>query len=487
MIMSSVNDDRRRWLALAVVLLAFLMTVLDATVVNVALPEIQSDLGFHAQDVTWVINAYLIAYGALLLVAGRLGDLIGRKRVFMIGVVVFALSSAAAGFADGAVLLVAARFVQGIGGALAAAAVLAIVVAEFPEPADRARAMSAYMFVGVSGGSIGLLAGGLLTEAASWHWIFFINLPLAVVALAFGRLLIADDHGSRATGESVDIAGATLITAALLVAVYAIVQAPDHGWGSARTLGLFALVAVGLAAFVALERRLANPIIPPHILRVPSLLEMSAVRAITMTAMYGTFLFGVLYLQDVHGYGPVAAGAAFLPMTVTVAACSLGITRRLMAWLGTGRLLVGGLLFVIAGLGLLISAGASTPYFPTVFIAFLCFGLGMGNSFVPVLTLAMADVRREDAGLASGIVNVAGQVSAAVALAVLGTVAASRTDTLRASGHSAADALTGGYHLAYVVSIGAVVVGIVVALVALVRAGRRTRAAAAAAAEIVSA
>jgi EmrB/QacA subfamily drug resistance transporter len=468
MIMSSATDDRRRWLALAVVLLAFLMTVLDATVVNVALPEIQSDLGFKAQDVTWVINAYLIAYGALLLVAGRLGDLIGRRRVFLIGVVVFALASAACGFAEGAVLLVAARFVQGIGGALAAAAVLAIVVAEFPAPADRARAMSAYMFVGVSGGSIGLLAGGLLTEAASWHWIFFINLPIAVLALALGRVLIPADH-VEGTGESIDIAGATLITGALLVAVYAIVQAPDHGWGSARSLELFGLVVVLIVAFVALERRLTNPIVPPRILRVPSLIEMSVVRAITMTAMYSLFLFGVLFLQDVRGYGPVAAGAGFLPMTVTVALCSLGITRRLISWLGAGRVLIGGLVLMSVGLAVLSTAGVDTPYFPTVFVAFLLVGLGAGNSFVPVLTLAMADVPREDAGLASGIVNVSGQVSAAVALAVLGTIAASRTDTLRGHGDSMAQALTGGYHLAYAVAIGCVLIGIVFAIAALRR------------------
>jgi EmrB/QacA subfamily drug resistance transporter len=475
MIMSLVTDERRRWFALGAVLLAFLMTILDATIVNVALPQIQSDLNFDAAGVTWVINAYLISYGAFLLVSGRLGDLIGRRRVFLLGTTLFALASAAAGASQSSGLLVVARFIQGIGGAMAAAAVLAIVVAEFPDATDRAKAMSAYIAVGVGGGSLGLLAGGVLTDIASWHWIFFVNLPIAAITLVSGSLLLEKDS---ATGmdQGVDFGGATLITGAMLLLVYTIVQAPDHGWGSGRTIGLFALTALLLAAFVALERRIAHPIVPARILRVPALLAMSAVRATSYITLYSVFLFGVLYLQNVLGFNPIKAGVGFLPLTLTIMACSLVLHRRLASWLGRAPVFLGGLSLIVVGLVLLMTAGAETSYFPTVFLAFLAFGFGAGNAFVPMLNLAMAEVPREDAGLASGIVNVSGQIAAAIGLAVLGTIAATRTATLRANGENARDALTGGYHTAYAVAIGFAAIAIAIAALALVSAAKRRRA-----------
>jgi len=479
--MESVGDTRRRWLALAVVLLSFGMTVIDASVANVALPDIQRDLGFSPEAVTWVLNAYLVAYGALLLVAGRLGDLIGRKRVFLLGTLVFALASLAAGLASDQLVLIVARFAQGVGGAFAAAAVLAIIVAEFPAPEDRAKAMSMYMMAAVSGGSIGLLLGGVLTQAVNWHWIFIINLPIAAVTLVAGRRLIADDH-ALGGGEGVDVPGATVVTAALLVLVYAIVQAPEHGWGSGRTLGLLAVVLVGLIAFTAIERRVAHPILPGRILR-PQLLAMSAVRGSVMLAMFGTFLMGTLYLQDVRGLGAIETGLAFLPMSVVVAICSLGATRRLISHVGPGAVIVGGLLMVVAGLLLLTRTTPDTSFAPLILVAFLLFGLGTGNAFTAVLILAVDGVPREDAGLATGILNVSAQVATAVGLAVLGTLSATRTDTLRRHGAAEPDALTGGYHLVYLVCAGVLVVGVLIALMAM----RRARSAVARAVEPASA
>jgi EmrB/QacA subfamily drug resistance transporter len=465
MIMTSLlTSDRRRWVALFVVLLGFLMTVLDATVVNTALPEIGSDLGFSQASLTWVVNAYLISYGAFLLVAGRLGDLIGRRRVFLVGTALFAVTSFAAGISDSGTLLIIARFAQGIGGALAAAAALAILVAEFPEPRERARAMSMYILVGVSGGSLGLLAGGLLTDLLSWHWIFFINLPIAAATLALGRAMIERDDGIGVEG-GVDVAGATLITASLMLAVYAIVQASDHGWASARTLGLGALAVLGLVAFAAVERHVTSPILPGRILRLRSLVNMSILRAISFTGMYSAFFFGALYLQHVLGFNAIETGLGFLPMTLTVATLSTGITTRLVQRFGARQVLLFGLTSMIAGLLVLAQLEPGISYFPGPLIAFFLLGLGGGTSFAPMLGIAMAEVPRRDAGLASGMINVSGQIAAALGLAILGTISTSRTGALESHGDGAASALTGGYHLAFWLAAGVMAAGVVFAAV----------------------
>ena len=473
------TNDRRRWLALGGVCLAQLMITLDTTIVNVALPSIQRELHFTQGSLTWVVNAFLITFGSFLLLAGRLGDLFGRKRVFLSGVLVFTAASALCGLAPSQGWLIAARFIQGVGGALSASVILAIVVTEFPKPIDRARAMSAYVFVAVAGGSLGLLAGGALTQALSWHWIFFVNLPIGVATFLLGNSLIPADRG-LGLANGVDWLGSVLVTVSLMTAVYAIVQATSHGWGSPQVLG-FGALAIGLmGAFLAVESRIRNPIMPLRILRLRGLVGSSAVRALLVTGMYSTFFLGTLYLEHVLHYDALHTGLAFLPWTVTVGILSLGITARLIARFGSMRVLVPGLVTVGIGLGLLSTAGIHTSFFPTIFFAYIAIGLGIGSSFTPLLTIAMADVPASDAGLGSGITNVSQQVAGALGLAVLGTIATNHSKALEAHGQALASSLVSGYHLAFAIGAASVVVAIVTALVVLRPLGGRAAAGAAA-------
>jgi EmrB/QacA subfamily drug resistance transporter len=457
------SDERRRWLALAVVCLAQLMIVLDTTIVNVALPAVQRDLHFSQGSLTWVIDAFLITFGSFLLLAGRLGDLFGRKRVFLSGVIVFTAASALCGLAPDGGALIGARFVQGIGAAMQASVILAIITTEFPQPSDRARAMSAYVFVAVAGGSLGLLAGGALTQALSWHWIFFVNLPIGGVTIALGRALIPTDE-REGTGGRVDWVGSLLVTASLMSAIYAIVQASGHGWGSSSVLGFGGLAAALMVAFLAVEARIENPIMPLRVLRVRGLVSSSIVRGFLVTGMYSTFFLGTLYLEHVLHYGALQTGLAFLPWTMTVGALSLGITARLVERFGAMRVLIAGMLTVIVGLGLLTTVGAHTSFFPTIFLAYFTIGLGIGSAFMPLLTIAMADVPAADAGLGSGIVNVSQQVSGALGLAVLGTIATNRTRALEMAHHPLVGSLLSGYHLAFAIGATSVALGILGAL-----------------------
>ena len=334
--------DSRRWATLAIVCLAQLMIVLDVTIVNVALPAIQQDLHFSQGNLTWVVNAFLVTFGSLLLLTGRLGDLVGRKRVFLAGLVTFTVASLLCGVAPSQEALVGARFLQGIGAAAQASVILAIIVTEFPEAVERARAMSAYVFVSVAGGSIGLLAGGLLTEALSWHWVFFVNLPIGVATFALGHALIRADRG-LGLGHGVDWLGSVLVTASLMSAIYAIVEATSHGWTSLQVLGFGGLAAVLMAAFLALEARIENPIMPLRILRLRGLVNASLVRGLLVTGMYSTFFLGTLYLEHVRHYSALQTGAAFLPWTLTVAVLSQGITARLVDRFGPLSVLTSGM------------------------------------------------------------------------------------------------------------------------------------------------
>ncbi|MDX6596141.1 MAG: hypothetical protein QOE87_28 [Gaiellales bacterium] len=458
--------NRRRWIALGVVCLAMFMNTIDGSVVNVALPAIQTDLGIAQSDLTWVVNAYLITFGSFLLLAGRLGDLVGRKRVFLSGVTLFTLASVLCGLAQDEKLLIAARFIQGLGGAVSSSVIIAMIVSEFPEPAERAKAMSAYIFVAVGGGSVGLLVGGVVTQAIDWHWIFFINIPIGAVTLLLGRALLEESE-PLGLDKGVDVLGSIAVTTALMLGIYAIVTTPDHGWASAHTL-LYGGAALGLmAVFIALQARIENPIMPLRILRVQGLASTSLVRGLLATGLFSTFFLGALYLERVRGYSALRTGIAFLPLSLAVGVLSAGITARLMSRFGARRVMLPGLVLTALGLLLMSRVGEHSSYFPTMLAALLMLGLGAGTAFIPLLAIAMAHVPSADAGLASGIVNVSLQMSGAIGLAVLGTISTDHARSLVAHGHSLPSALTSGYQLAFLVGASCVALGAVLAFVML--------------------
>ena len=460
--------ERRRWIALIVVCFAMLMNTLDQTIVNVALPTIQHDLHFSQAALAWVIDAYLITFAGALLLAGRLGDLIGRKKVFLFGVGLFTISSAACGAANSQALLVGARFAQGLGAALSSAVILAIIVADFPIPRERAKAMSSYIIVAVGGGSLGLLVGGYVTQALSWHWIFFINIPIGLITFLFGVVLI-DENTGLGIRAGVDIGGAVLSTAGLMLAVYAIVSSTQYGWSSAHTLVLGAGAVVLLAGFIALETQLKNPMMPLQVLRAPGLLTSSVVRGLMVVGMYSTFFIGVLYFQHVLAFDPARTGLGFLPQTLMVAVMSAGLTTRIMGRLGAKATSIGGMAIVTIGLALFVWSDPHTQYFPQIFVAVLLIGFGAATAFTPLLTIALASVPAKDAGIGSGIVNVSQQVAGALSVAVLGAVSASRTTALLAEGKSEINALDGGYRLAFMVALASVLLAIVLGMLLLKR------------------
>jgi EmrB/QacA subfamily drug resistance transporter len=460
------RSERRRWIALAVLCLGQLMMVLDATIVNVALPSIQRDLHFTQSSLTWVIDGYLITFGGLLLLAGRLGDLVGRKRVFLTGLVLFTVASVLCGLATSQGMLIAFRLLQGAGGAVASAVILAIIVTEFPGRAEQNKAMGLYAFVSAGGGSIGLLAGGALTQYLNWHWIFFVNVPIGIVALVFGYLLIEENEGIGLRG-GVDWLGSALMTLATMMVAFAIVKSSEYGLLSARTLLVGGGGAALFGAFLYLESRIQNPIMPLRILRLRMLMGSSLVRGLLVTGMFSAFFLGSLYLERVLGYDAIQTGLAFMPLTLGIASLSLGGSAKLVERFGTVPTLVGGLSLIIVALGLLANQGVGANYFPGLLIPFLLLGLGAGASFLPLLTIGMSDAPRQDAGLASGIVNVSVQLFGAIGLATLGTIATDHSKSLTGQGQSVQAALTGGYHLAYLVAAAAVAVGILAALLVL--------------------
>jgi len=451
--------ERRRWIALAVLCLGQLMMVLDATIVNVALPSIQRDLHFTQANLTWVIDGYLITFGGFLLLAGRFGDLVGRKKVFLGGLVLFVAASMLCGAANSQAMLIGARLLQGIGGAVASSVILAIIVTEFPERVEQAKAMGMYAFVSAGGGSIGLLAGGALTQSLDWHWIFFVNVPIGAIALLFGAALIEENEGIGLAG-GVDVLGSILITLATMVGAFAIVKSSEYGLLSARTLGAGGISLGLLGAFLALEARLTNPIMPLRILRLRMLMGSSLVRGLLVTGMFSAFFLGALYLERVLGYDAIHTGLAFMPLTIAIAVMSMGVSARAVERFGAVPTLMLGLVGIITGLLLLATQGVHASYFPGLFFAFLALGLGAGTSFLPLLTMGMADAPARDAGLASGIINVSVQLFGAIGLATLGTIATDHTKALSADGQPLISALTGGYHLAYVVAAVCVSAGV---------------------------
>jgi EmrB/QacA subfamily drug resistance transporter len=458
----SATSERSRWIALYVLCVGMLMIVLDATIVNVALPSIQEDLGFSQSSLAWVVNAYLISFGGLLLLSGRLGDLLGRRSVFLAGLALFTTASLVCGLSQSEGMLVAARFVQGIGGALASAVILGMIVTMFPEPREQARAIGVYSFVASAGASIGLLLGGVLTQSISWHWIFFVNIPIGVGTAIFAWRLVEKDKG-LGLSEGADVAGAVLVTSALMLGVYTIVKAADYGWGDAHTLGFGALSLLLLAGFVRREATAGTPLMPLRIFRFRNVTGANLVQILTVSGLFGMFFLGVLYLQRVLGYDAIETGVAFLPVSLSIGVLSLGFSARLNMRFGAKATLIPGLVLIIAGLALFSRAPVDGSYAVDVLPTMFLLGIGAGLAFPSLMTLGMSGATQSDSGLASGLVNTSLQVGGALGLAVLATLSASRTDTLLGDGEDRLSALTGGYHLAFVIAAGLVTLALLAA------------------------
>jgi EmrB/QacA subfamily drug resistance transporter len=448
--------DRNRWIALYVLCVGMLMIVLDVTVVNVALPSIQDDLGFSQSNLAWVVNAYLISFGGLLLLAGRFGDILGRRNIFLAGLALFTVASILCGAAESQGVLVAARFIQGVGGAMTSAVILGMIVTMFPEPREQAKAIGVYAFVASAGGSIGLLAGGSITQSINWHWIFFVNVPIAFVTAFLAMRLLEKDEGIG-FGDGADVPGAVLVTSSLMLGVYTIVKpAVDYGWGSGRTLALGAGSLALLVAFVAREATARNPLIPLRIFRSRNVSGANVVQALLVAGMFGMFFMGALYLERVLGYDPLEIGLAFLPATIIMAVLTVRYAERLFVRFGSRTTLLPGMVLIAVGLALFARAPVDGSYARDVLPVMILLGIGIGVSFPALVNLAMSGATMQDAGLASGLVNTTAQVGGALGLAVLATVSTTRSDSLIEDGRATASALTSGYHLAFL--IGAVLV-----------------------------
>ena len=457
-----VAEDRTRWTALVVLCVGMLMVILDQTIVNVALPSIQADLGFTQSGLAWVVNAYLIAFGGLLLLSGRLGDLIGRKRVFIAGLAVFTVASLFCGLAQSQGMLIAARFLQGAGGAMASAVILGMIVTMFPEPREQAKAIGIYSFVASAGASIGLLAGGVLTEAINWHWIFFVNIPIGIGAWFAAQRMLAREEGIGLQ-QGADVPGAVLLVSSLMLAVYTIVEAAERGWGSLHTLGLGAVALALLAGFVGRQARIEHPLVPLRIFRSRTVVVANAVQALMVAGMFGMFFLGALYLQRVLGYSAIEVGLAFLPVALMIGVLSVGASARLVMRYGARATLIPGLVLLTAGLALFVRAPLDASYAVDLLPSMLLLGVGAGLVFPSLMTLAMSGATESDSGLASGLINTSVQVGGALGLAVLATLSSTRTTDLLADGSATAEALVGGYRLAFGIGVGLLVVAVVLA------------------------
>jgi EmrB/QacA subfamily drug resistance transporter len=457
------TDDNKRWLALYVLCAGALMIVLDATIVNVALPSIQDDLGFSQSSLAWVVNAYMIPFGGLLLLAGRIGDLVGPRRVFLVGLAIFTAASLLCAVSPAQEMLVGARFVQGIGGAMASAVVLAMIVTMFPEPNLQAKAIGVFGFVASAGGSIGLLLGGVLTDAISWHWIFIINLPIGVVVALLAKRLVPNPDG-LGLHQGADFPGAALITVSLMLGVFTILQITEWGWVDARTLGLSAVSAVLLALFIHRQATIDNPLMPLRLFHSRNVSGANALQALLVAGMFGMFFLGALYLQRVLEYSALEVGLAFLPTTVVMGTLSLGFSEKLIMRFGPRRTLIPGVCAVVLALLLFARTPVDGNYLTDLLPPFLLIGAGVGTSFPAIMTLAMSGATPQDAGLASGLVNTSMQVGGAIGLAVLATLSTERTQSLLDSGVSNASALNSGYHLAYLIGAGLAAIAAAIAV-----------------------
>jgi EmrB/QacA subfamily drug resistance transporter len=452
-----------RWLALYVLCAGMLMIVLDATIVNVALPSIQEDLNFSQANLAWVVNAYLIPFGGLLLLAGRLGDLLGQRRVFIVGLAIFTIASALCAASIDQGMLIGARFIQGIGGALSSAVILAMIVRMFPKPNEQAKAIGVYGFVASAGGSIGLLLGGVLTQAISWHFIFVINLPIGLL-VGWLALRLVDNPAGIGLKEGADFPGAALVTLALMLGVFTILQITEWGWIDPRTIAGLLISLALLVAFLRRQGRIANPLMPLRLFRSRNVVGANSVQALLVAGMFGMFFLGALYLQKVLHYSALEVGLAFLPTTVVMGGLSLGFSEKLLMRFGPRNILIPGFSLVTIALLLFARTPVDGNYLTDLLPPFLLIAVGIGTSFPGIMTLAMSGATPEDAGLASGLVNTSMQVGGAVGLAVLATLSTERTQNLEAAGHSAASALTSGYHLAYLVGAALAFASVLIAI-----------------------
>jgi EmrB/QacA subfamily drug resistance transporter len=451
--------------ALVALCAGMLMIILDGSIVTVALPAIQRDLELSPASLTWIVNSYLIAFGGLLLLAGRLGDLLGRKRMFVAGLAVFTVASLLCGISTSQDMLIAMRFVQGAGGAMASAVSLGMIVTNFPEPRERATAIGAFSFVGAAGASIGSVLGGILTQAVSWHWIFFINLPIgAAAALLAVRVLEPDEGlGLRAGADAL---GAVLVTAGLMLGVFTIVGTSRYGWTSTHTLGLAAITVVLLAGFVVRQATAAAPLLPLRTFRSRNVSGANLVQVLMVSALFGFQILIALYLQNVSGYGAAETGLAMLPAAVTIAVVSLGFSARLIGRFGERRVLLAGIALLVPALGLLIRLPAHAGYVVDLLPTMILAG-GFGLAIAALTALGMSGAGDGDAGVVSGLFNTTQQIGGALGVAVLSTFAASRTRSLTAGGHDHASALAGGFHVAFGIATGLLVVTFVLAVTVL--------------------
>jgi len=469
---SPVTSDSRRQLALWLLCAASLMIILDGTIVTVALPSIQRQLGFSAAGLSWVVNAYLIAFGSLLLLAGRLGDLIGRKRMFLAGLAAFTVASLLCGLSVGPAMLITARFAQGIGGAMVTAVSLGMIVTLFREPREQAKAIAAFSFVGAAGASIGLVLGGVLTETVGWHWIFFVNVPIGVLVM-LPSVKILEAAPGTGLRNGADWLGALLVTAGLMLGVYAIVGTSRYGWGSARTLGEAALAAALLAAFVIRQATARTPLLPPRLFASRELAGANLAQLLVIAAALGFQVMITLYMQRVLGYGAAVSGLGLLPTAVVIGTVALGLSARIAARFGPRAMLLAGLGLITAGLAQLTQVPVHASYPVYLLPPLLIFGAGGGLCLPALASLGMSGATPADAGLASGLFNTTQQIGAALGVAVLSTLAAAQTRSQHSAGANTAAALAAGYHLAFAVGAGLGGAAIVVAAAVLWPSRRR--------------
>jgi EmrB/QacA subfamily drug resistance transporter len=464
---TAAETRRNNKIALYVLCLGMLMIVLDGTIVNTALPVLKDSLDFSDGNLTWVLNAYLIPFGGLLMLSGRIGDLIGQRRMFLWGMSLFTFASLLCGLAESQEVLIAARFLQGVGGALGSSVILGMIITMYKEPREQGEAIGVYSFVASAGGSLGLLLGGVLTDILSWHWIFIVNVPIGIATVVLAKRLVPDRPGLGLKENKVDVPGALMLTGGLMIAVYAIVGVEKEGWGSAQTLGLAAVALVLLTGFVVRQARIAHPLLPLRIFRSRNVTGANLVLLGVLSGMFSVFFFGARYAGEVLGYSPIEIGLAFLPMTLLIGGASTRAAQPVAQRVGQRYTLIIGLTLIIAGVLLLTQAPVDGSYVLNMLPSMVLLGFGAGLSFPSIMGLAMSGSTPQDSGIASGLVNTSMQVGGAIALSVLATFAAERTSSQREGGASPLEALNAGFHVAYFIAAGIAALAIVAAALVL--------------------